>query len=309
VSSPELSVLLPVYNGQRFLKEAIESILSQSLTDFELIIINDGSTDGTPTILNQFAGSDSRIRIISRANTGYTIALNEGLCAARGPYLARMDADDVSVGVRFSRQVEFLETHPNCVAVGSWIQRIDHNGLPVSILARPLTHEAIDALHINGVGGGLIHPSAMFRTEALRRIGGYNPDWEPAEDLELFLRLAEIGRLANINEVLLKYRLNLGGVSSCRREEQAQKTVIIANIHRSKRGLAPLAPPDITSPESAAEQERKIILESIVSNNYATASAHILAMVRHKPNNLMDCRWLLRCGQAIIKNILLIARE
>ena len=300
--NPKVSVLLPVFNGERFLKDAVGSILNQSYDDFEFIIVNDGSTDGTLTILNAFASSDCRIRIISRANTGLTIALNEGLQSARGLYLARMDADDISCKMRFSRQVAFLDTNPDCVAVGSWVERMDQKGLPISILVRPVVHEEIDALHINAQGGGIIHPSAMFRTQSLHQIGGYKPNWEPVEDLELFLRLAEVGKLANLGEVLLRYRLNIIGVSSTRREEQAEKGVRITNLHRSKRGLAPLPPMKGTSPESPAEYERKVILESLMFRNYATAWAHTVGMSKGHPKGFGDPKWMMRCARAFVKS-------
>ena len=116
--SPQISVLMPVYNAERFVAEAVQSILSQTFGDFEFIIIDDGSSDGSLEILRRFERADSRIRLSSRPNTGYTVALNEMLAMASGQFVARMDADDVAMPQRLQKQVDYLCAHPNCVVVG-----------------------------------------------------------------------------------------------------------------------------------------------------------------------------------------------
>ena len=125
IDHPRVSVALPVHNCERYVAEAIESILAQTFTDFEFLIVDDGSTDGTLPILNRFAARDSRIRVISRPNTGIVGALNEMLGLARADLVARMDADDVALPVRFERQVRYLDEHPECVMVGSRVTIID----------------------------------------------------------------------------------------------------------------------------------------------------------------------------------------
>ena len=128
INHPRVSVALPVHNCERYVAEAIESILAQTFTDFEFLIVDDGSTDGTLPILNRFAARDSRIRVISRPNTGIVGALNEILGLARADLVARMDADDVALPVRFERQVRYLDEHPECVMVGSRVTIIDPDG-------------------------------------------------------------------------------------------------------------------------------------------------------------------------------------
>src|SRR4051812_26679567 len=124
-ASPTVSVLMAVYNGEQYLREAVNSILSQTFKDFEFIIIDDGSTDRSPELLASYARADSRVKLISRPNKGLTKSLNEGLHAARGEFVARMDGDDISLPERFERQVSYLREHPEVVLVGSRVEFID----------------------------------------------------------------------------------------------------------------------------------------------------------------------------------------
>src|SRR5512135_2066099 len=144
VDAPAVSVMMPVYNAQRYVAEAIESILAQTFTDFEFLIIDDGSTDGSLPILERYARRHDRIRLISRANTGYLVALNEMLGIARGEFIARMDADDIALPERFERQLCYLADHPGCVMVGSRVIIIGPDGSPLTIMGEALTHEEID---------------------------------------------------------------------------------------------------------------------------------------------------------------------
>src|ERR1035437_8612478 len=148
---PTLSVCMPVYNAQAYVRQATESILNQSFADFEFIIIHDGSTDDSRKILEELARRDSRIRLVSRPNTGYTKALNEALGLARAPYLARMDADDISMPDSFEKQLAYLQAHPDCVLVGSRILTIDPFGSPLYEPRHKLVHEAIEAELLAGV--------------------------------------------------------------------------------------------------------------------------------------------------------------
>lgn len=235
---PAVSVLLPVYNAERYLQSAVSSILEQSFRDFEFIIINDGSTDRSQAILEGFAERDSRIRLINRSNQGYSRCLNQALEMARGTFLARMDADDESLPDRFEAQLDFLEKRPEVVAVsGQWI-RIDPSGNTLSDkMYLPSEHDAIVAELLKGFGV-MPHPGVMMRADAVRGVGGYRVDFEPAEDLDLWLRLADMGRLANLNRHILRYRLHPKATSSARREEQresARRAVVEA---RQRRGEA-----------------------------------------------------------------------
>lgn len=204
--SPTISVLMPAYNAETYVTEAVESILAQTCTDFEFVIVDDGSTDRTKTILEGFAQRDKRIVLVSRPNTGLVGALNDGLAECRGEFVARMDADDIAFPERFERQLEYLSKHGDCVAVGSQVMRIDSDGHPISISTLPETHAEIDAAMIGGKSQ-MFHPSVMMRTAVLKDIGGYRP-FRISEDFDLFLRLAEKGKVENMSEPLLRYRIH-----------------------------------------------------------------------------------------------------
>lgn len=210
--APTVSVLMAVYNDRRFLSEAVESILSQTFEDFELIIINDGSTDGSTDLLTHFAEQDSRIQLIHQSNRGLTCSLNTAIERASGRFLARMDADDIALPERLNLQVQFLHSHPNHGAVGGQVELIDAEGEPVGegrtynrLRQLPLCHEYIDEalLHIEWP---LVHPAVMMRRTHVVTVGGYDERYKTNQDHDLFLKLAELTRLANLPDTLLKYR-------------------------------------------------------------------------------------------------------
>jgi hypothetical protein len=152
-----------------------------------------------------------------------------------------MDADDVATPDRFALQLAWLESHPECVAVGGQAMRIDPEGWPIDDWHTPLTHEAIDALHLRGFGGGVIHPAVMFRRTAFERVGGYDESLDAAQDFDLWLKLAEVGRLANLPDVVLHYRLHAGSVTCSRRLRQARCIEFAHAAALRRRGL-PVAP-------------------------------------------------------------------
>src|SRR5690349_3684785 len=169
---PAVTVLMPVYNAERFVTQTAESVLAQTFGDFEFLIINDGSTDRSPEILQDFANRDPRIRLVSRPNTGYVVALNEGLEKARGEFVARIDADDLADPRRLELQVARMRTESNLVALGSNAWAMDEDGRMLGDYDVPLTHEDIEAAHLKG-SSSIHHPAVMFRPEAVKRVGGY----------------------------------------------------------------------------------------------------------------------------------------
>ena len=216
---PCVSVLMAVYNGQPYVREAVESILGQTLRDFEFIIINDGSTDGSEELLRQYARQDARIRLIDRENRGFVPSLNEGLELARGDFVARIDADDVALPHRLEEQAGYLRAHPECVLVGGFWEMMDGKGRAIRGLRLPVEHAEIDGHQLHG-RTSVPHCVATFRREAQRRVGPYNRAFESAEDLDLWLRLGEVGKLHNIPRVLMRYREHEGSMSSMRAEAQ-----------------------------------------------------------------------------------------
>ena len=285
-AAPLVSVVISAYNASRYLDEAIASILAQTFSDFELIVIDDGSTDDTLAILNGFAVRDARMRVISRPNIGLTKALNEGLALSRGEFLARMDADDVAMPDRFEKQIAYLREHPDVVLLGSRVQLIDPLGLRIgSGDYLKLSHDEIDALLLGGKGGAIVHPAAMMRLDAVRKVGGYREQYNNSEDLDLFLRLAEVGRVANLPDVLLHYRRHLESVSHTKYENQWKlKRQIVADAY-ARRGLK--MPEDWTftpwKPKPIPFQLREWAWAALRDGNLNAARKHALDAVKRSP--------------------------
>lgn len=232
----KISVVMPVYNGSKYLREAIESILAQTYNNFELIIIDDGSMDNSKEIINEYAQKDNRINLISRANKGHVETLNEGIVMAHGEYIAIMDQDDISLSNRFEKQVEFLDNNQEYVAVGTLSELIGPEGDRISCLFQITGHENIDAEHMQCKGGAIIHPSVMIRKQSLIKISGYRKEFELATDLDLFLRLAEVGKIENISEVSFLYRVHpesAGNSARAKQQNCAVKAVFSACERRN----------------------------------------------------------------------------
>jgi glycosyltransferase involved in cell wall biosynthesis len=285
---PTISVVLPVYNAASYLAAAVSSILGQTFGDFELIAIDDGSTDGSAQIIEQMMRQDARIQIISRPNTGIVGALNDGVARAQGEFIARMDADDIARPHRFERQLGFLRDTPGCVAVGSALLLMDSDGDAIGVQHWALTHEEIDKLLLTGCSG-LAHPAAMIRRAALQRVGGYRTEYEWIEDKDLWLRLAEIGRLANLREPLLQYRIHETSLS-CQRENDTLRlweTLLNETYHR-RRLMA--TPPKRIVRRSKTGARATWIRTAARSGNYRNAAKHARRLVHECP--LHPSTWL-----------------
>ena len=283
---PAVSVVMTVYNTARFVAEAVDSVLAQTFRDFEFVVVDDGSTDGSLSILRDRERRDARIRLISRPNTGIVRAANEGMELARGHYIARMDSDDVCLPRRFEAQVAYLDAHPQCVLVGSRVTVVDPYGSPVFESGQKLTHEEIDA-ELLGSGGGwaIVQPSAMMRAEAVRRVGGYRGRHNVSEDQDMFLRLAEVGRVANLPEPLLLYRRHYKSVMHTQwRQREEVKERIVREAY-ARRGLVMPADWkfDDWKPAPLAEQSRSWGWAALKRGNLSVARRHALHAVRTAP--------------------------
>ncbi len=224
---PLISVVLPVYNGVKYLSEAVDSILAQSFTNFELIMIDDGSTDGSQQILSEYERSDLRVRVIVRENRGLATTLNESIDIARGTWIARMDADDIAFPHRFERQLEWIEKTGADIS-GSWVQRFGSSDKRVVRL--PQTDEAIKLgmLFISPFA----HPTVMIRKELVRQMR-YDSAWEKAEDYDLWERAAEAGwKMTNVPEVLLLYRVHPTQISTRNASRQQQQSLEVRRRYR-----------------------------------------------------------------------------
>ncbi|BAZ09729.1 glycosyl transferase family protein [Calothrix sp. NIES-4071] len=203
---PKVTVLMAVYNGERYLKEAIESILNQTFQDFEFLIINDGSCDSTREIIKSY--QDSRIRLVENSsNLGLTRSLNKGLKLAEGEFIVRQDADDISEPERLSKQVAFLETHFNVALVGTWYKEIDAWGNLIGNRKLPCDCTKIrwDILFYCP----FVHSAMMLRKSiVIKQIGLYDEAFVYAQDYDLWSRIARSLPVANLNEYLIKLRIN-----------------------------------------------------------------------------------------------------
>jgi len=199
---PVVSVIMSTYNEEEHVSEAIESILNQRFNDFEFIIINDGSVDKTYGIIKRYAEKDKRIRIINHEKReGLANSLNDGIKIAKGKYIARMDADDISLPERFQKQVEFMEKHLQTGAIGSCYKEVDESGniLPRKQNPRPWKDIKKALFFYNPI----CHPTAMVRKEVLKKVGSYDESFPTSQDYELFSRIAQFSELRNHDEVLL----------------------------------------------------------------------------------------------------------
>jgi glycosyltransferase involved in cell wall biosynthesis len=224
-SAPAVSVAISVYNGERFLQQALDSILAQTFEDFEVVVVDDGSTDATPAILHDLSRRDERIQVHRHENRGLARAINRAVALARAPIIARLDADDVALPTRLEHQVVFLAENPAVALVGGAAVFIDERG-KVFAEARYPTENAEIRLAFEHTTP-FVHSAATFRRTAFETVGGYRAAFVDAEDLDLWLRLSEQHVVANLPEAVVQYRLH-GDQASVRNLEQQAVSALAA---------------------------------------------------------------------------------
>lgn len=252
--SPALSVVMPVYNAAPHLREAIDSVLAQTFTDFELLLLDDGSSDGGAAVLASYAG-DPRVRVLpSPTNLGLIATLHRGFAAARAPLIARMDADDVCAPDRFARQVAFLREHADVDIVGSAIRFVGNTAQPW-VFTFPSEHEQIRVAMLFYCP--LAHPSLMFRRSLVDEgLMVFDDAFRHAEDLHLWSRLLLRRRAANLPQSLLDYRLHGGQVSSGQASAQYQASLRVRRLLLAEAGADPGEP--------ELELHESVILERVL---------------------------------------------
>lgn len=281
---PRVSVLMSVYNGARYLREAVDSILGQSFGDFEFIIVDDGSSDETPAILDSYA--DPRIvRLHNETNIGLTRSLNKGLAAARGEYVARQDADDISLPERLAKQVAYLDTHPQIALVGSAYREVYEDGRPERPVSVPLAPVEIRQQLL--YQHCFCHGAVLMRRAALAQVGGYDERFVVAQDRDLWLRLADNHQLANLTDEMYRLRMSSRSVTGKARARQRQ-AARQAVIEALTRGL--LKP----APQALGRFHWLQVLAETDAGNVEAAGDFLRQAMAANPQLAEDAPWLAR---------------
>lgn len=286
---PSVSVLLSIHNGAAYIAEAIESILSQTYKDFELLIKDDASTDRTAELIKTY--SDERIHISANSVArGLTHNLNAMIREARGTYLVRMDHDDICHKYRFEKQVAFLDRHPTFALVGSEAIVIDSHGKHLHRLELPHTNDEIRAYLCKG--NCIVHPSTMLRREAVMKIGAYDESFPYAQDYDLWLRLSEEYSLANLREPLLFYRVHNGQISSTKLIDQS------LCAHRAIRNA------ELRRAISAGRSELRFIFSQTVGDilGRESSAGHLLHSLSNDARVRSERELAIQCGQLALRH-------
>lgn len=302
--APVVSVTMTVYNAEPYVGAAVESVLAQTFTDFEFIIIDDGSTDGSLCVLQRLARQDDRIRLLSRPNTGISRARNESLSHARGEFVAIMDADDIALPTRLATEVAYLQAHPSVVCVGAWYEVIDSAGRFLTRLELPTENANIQALLLRG-HTAICQPSSMLRREAMVNTGGFDETLAPSEDLDLYLKLGEVGELANIPKTLLRYRVHGRSASASARARQFESSRVACERAWKRRGIeGRFEPAEPWRPDESRESRYRWVLKcgwwAFTSGQHRTATIYGLKAIATLPYR--SGGWRLLACSAVKRN-------
>ncbi|MDR2489690.1 MAG: glycosyltransferase [Desulfovibrio sp.] len=251
-STPHISVCLPVYNAQAFLSCAVESILGQSYPHFELLVVDDGSTDASAEILARYAAHDERVKVFSQQNSGLVVSLNRLLHEAKAPLIARMDADDVALPDRFAKQIEVMQARPELAALGGSLITIDQDGTPGARIRYP---QGADLRRYARYASPVAHPAVMMRTDLVKRAGGYRQYYRHCEDYDLWLRLLDMAEMDNLDDVLLHYRTHGSNISVAHAFAQRMGTCVAQAVARYRQQTGEDLTPSLAEPSFEALAE------------------------------------------------------
>jgi glycosyltransferase involved in cell wall biosynthesis len=288
-SSPSVSVILPAFNAERFVRAAVTSVLAQTFHDFELIAIDDGSTDRTGALLDDLARSDGRLAVVHQPNAGLIATLNSAIDLARAPLIARMDADDLCRPTRLERQVAYMNVHPDVALLGGAYRLIDDADRPIKTFRPPTDHATLDAQCL-ATTQPICHPLAMIRRSSIDRVGKYDPQYEAAEDLDFFLRLAEVGTLACLDgEPLLDYRMHAASVSERKQHLQRDNQRKAVEAAYARRGIEkPATSADEWRPTTDADRFKWTCTYgwwALRDGHFSTARAYAWKALRARPTS------------------------
>jgi glycosyltransferase involved in cell wall biosynthesis len=227
-----LSVLLPVYNASKYVNFSIESILRSSFKNFELIVINDGSTDSSLSVINKY--KDSRLKVFNKQNSGLIDTLNYGLQKCNFPIIMRMDADDIISSKKIENQLRYFKNNKS-VLTGTTGYLIDSIGNKKGLIDLPLNHNEIIKAMLN-MSASFIHPSVMYYKDAVIKVGGYDSNFKHAEDYDLFLKLSSLGKVSNLDERHIYLRKHDENISFLNAEDQINNTIISRDIYKLSKG-------------------------------------------------------------------------
>lgn len=226
--SPLVSIIMPAFNAEKYLKESVDSILNQTYKNWELLIINDGSSDNTEKLISEYVAQDSRIfGLENEGNKGLVFTRNKGLQAAKGKYVANLDSDDIAYPNRLNLQINYLEENPNVVLLGSSCELIDEKGNHLGFEKREIGQNQIKSVLV--FSNYFINSTVVIRREKLENLS-YADNYAPAEDYQLVTQLKDSGELVNLEEVLVKYRLHGNNISTINKKEQDDA---IRRIHKN----------------------------------------------------------------------------
>lgn len=293
--APLVSLNVPAYNASRYVGQAMESLLTQSFRDFELIAIDDGSSDATGEILESFARRDPRVRVESRPNRGISATRNELLGRSRGRWIAILDADDLARPERLERQLRYLREHPDVLCVGSGYELIDSEGRRLLRVDPPETDADIQDRVLRGYTT-MCQSATMIDRRALEAVGGFDASVDSAEDLDLYLKLGERGKLANVPETLVSYRIHEDSAASTRTLEMHQAARLACERAWKRRGIEGRFEPEPCRPDSSRAARYETWVKygwwAFQSGEPSTARHYGLRAVRTLPQRLAAWRLL-----------------
>lgn len=236
--TPTVSIILPVYNGERYLKYAVDSILDQTYSNFELIIINDGSSDGSKQLIDNYVNQDERIVAIHQENIGLVATLNKAVEISKGIYIARMDADDISLPRRLETQVTLMQNTPGAVLCASCFDVINEYNEFVRLSVAPAYNDDLKrSMHLYNP---IAHGSVMYKKEAFLQVGGYSDTVGPTEDYDLWIRLSNIGQFVYSERSLFRWRMNPEGITHSNNHVMQTATKKLVEAFRSNDPVKPL---------------------------------------------------------------------
>ena len=295
--APILSVLMSVYNGEPYLAAALESILNQSYDNFDFIIINDGSTDKSLEILQSYAKKDKRIKLISHENKGVVAALNEGLAIIHTPFVARMDHDDIALPTRLEKQMQYLSDNNDCLLLGTRVIIIDTDGDEICEMGDYFSHSDIDRGLLEKKGQLIYDPSVIFRKSIVDQLGGYRKKYSYVLDLDLYLRISELGKIENLREPLLKYREHTKKMGFVYRDEQiTQINEVIKETYARRKLTYKEVSLDLSPIKSEIDSWEIWAWWALKAGNTKTAKKYALKLLLASPFSLKSWR-LLCCVQ------------